>query len=629
MRSNAIMRAVACLTVTFTMCVLRAQTLEIDEIKNNDAYFWGVGIADTKAEATKRAQEEISTKITTFVSTSDKLYMTNEQKGMDASSTVSFESKMNSYSVTTLNNLGIKTVSDKRPYHVFAYIDTAEVNRMFSDREFTVREYVKIANEAYTDLNFEDALRYYYSSYLLAQSLRYRSSATVTDEEGTQQKAMPWIKKRIETIMSKVKVTLLGKNEGDTDTYRLGFLYDDKPVSRIGFTYFDGSGWEERPVMAADGQGLVTLRPGFDVSGLKVRIEYKYLAYAQNDRELTAVFGALSDDVNFGSYEGTNVTQANMKAEAKTDKGRDVAQASKSQTKALEEVAKVRTADKPLSASEAQKYADAMSAVIQNITSRNYSAVDNYCTADGAKAFNELVTYGNARVVGTPTITFSEYYGHIYARSVPMQFTFRNNRVTENVVFTFTKEGKIDDVTFGLGRVAQDNLFGNLADEKQAPVRSAINNFLESYKTAYALGRFDYLRDVFSDDALIITGKVVHRLEAQGGDSDKYRTNRLVTTTRQTKNEYLRKLEDAFRKKEYVNIKFANNTIRGNDKAISQGKDVYGIQIRQDYYSNNYSDQGYLFLMVDVSDPDRPIIHVRVWQEKPDQYMNVAGIEDF
>lgn len=605
------------------------QNAEIEAIKANDAYFWGIGIDNSRSDATRKAQEEISSKISTFIGTADKLYMSNEQKNTDVNSVVSFESKMHSYSVATLNNLRTMTISDKKPYQIFAYIDTAEVSRMFHDREFTMREYVKIANEAFNDMNIEDALRYYYSSYLLTQSLRYRGDAKVFDEDGKSQKALPWLKKRIETIMSKVKVTVLGRNNGETDTYRLGFLYDGKPVSRIGFTYFDGASWEERPATAIDGQGLATLRPGFDVSGLKVRIEYKFAAQAQNDRELATIYDAMAEDVNFGTYEGANVAQSNMSSGLSVDKGRPVAQVSTGQSQVLANLAKVRSADKPLDAKASLKYAESIRTVIEAITTKNYSAVDNLCTPDGLTAFNELVKYGKAKIVGTPTITFSEYNDHVYARSVLMEFMFRNTKVTENVVFTLTKDGKIDDVTFGLGRVAQDNLFCNLADEAQAPVRSAINNFLESYKTAYALGRFDYLEDVFSDDAIIITGKVVHRLEPDGNDSGRYRTNRIVTTTRQSKSEYLSKLRDAFRKKEFVNIKFANNTIRGNAKAIQQGKDVYGIQIRQDYFSNNYSDQGYLFLMVDVSDPDKPIIHVRVWQEKPDEYMNVAGIEDF
>jgi len=42
---------------------------------------------------------------------------------------------------------------------------------------------------------------------------------------------------------------------------------------------------------------------------------------------------------------------------------------------------------------------------------------------------------------------------------------------------------------------------------------------------------------------------------------------------------------------------------------------VYGISMRQSYTSTNYSDEGYLFLLIDFND-DKPKIYVRAWQPK-------------
>ncbi len=43
-------------------------------------------------------------------------------------------------------------------------------------------------------------------------------------------------------------------------------------------------------------------------------------------------------------------------------------------------------------------------------------------------------------------------------------------------------------------------------------------------------------------------------------------------------------------------------------------KIMFGIQIKQEYSSSNYGDMGYLFLLVDLNEPDRPVIQVRTWQ---------------
>ena len=62
---------------------------------------------------------------------------------------------------------------------------------------------------------------------------------------------------------------------------------------------------------------------------------------------------------------------------------------------------------------------------------------------------------------------------------------------------------------------------------------------------------------------------------------------------------------------------------------MGKSEDVYAIQIKQDYFSANYGDTGYLFLLVDVNDPDKPIIHVRAWQEQPDPSWGIIGPEHF
>ena len=150
---------------------------------------------------------------------------------------------------------------------------------------------------------------------------------------------------------------------------------------------------------------------------------------------------------------------------------------------------------------------------------------------------------------------------------------------------------------------------------------------LENYKTAYALKRLDYIRSIFDDNAVIVTGKVVTRLDNEAyNDGQAYNNNRFVELTRQSKEQYMRNLERCFESNEYINIRFANNDIiRTNNEAAGE---TYGIQIKQDYYSSNYGDTGYLFLMVDLNDPKKPIIKVRAWQPERDPNFGEDGLID-
>jgi hypothetical protein len=100
-----------------------------------------------------------------------------------------------------------------------------------------------------------------------------------------------------------------------------------------------------------------------------------------------------------------------------------------------------------------------------------------------------------------------------------------------------------------------------------------------------------------------------------------------IKYVRQSKEQYLNSLKQCFASNEYVNIHFAENTIRRSNT----NPNIYGIQIKQDYFSSSYGDTGYLFLLIDFAKPDEPLIHVRTWQ--PDLEPNVKdgriGIADF
>lgn len=153
-------------------------------------------------------------------------------------------------------------------------------------------------------------------------------------------------------------------------------------------------------------------------------------------------------------------------------------------------------------------------------------------------------------------------------------------------------------------------------------VRKVLINFLESYKIAYALKRYDYINSIFSDDALIITGSVVKSV----GSVEKQPLNRnVVKYTRQTKQEYMKKLQYIFRSNEFINLRFADNQVRKS----GVGGEVYGIQIKQDYFSSSYGDTGYLFLMVDLNNPKEPVIHVRTWQPEKDPDFGLIDLSYF
>ncbi|OPZ98108.1 MAG: hypothetical protein BWY70_01318 [Bacteroidetes bacterium ADurb.Bin408] len=78
---------------------------------------------------------------------------------------------------------------------------------------------------------------------------------------------------------------------------------------------------------------------------------------------------------------------------------------------------------------------------------------------------------------------------------------------------------------------------------------------------------------------------------------------------KKSKKEYMESLKNNFSNNEFINIQFDRNDVLKRDNSTP----VYGIQIEQNYFSSNYSDFGYLFLLIDFSDSLKPKIMVRIW----------------
>ena len=116
---------------------------------------------------------------------------------------------------------------------------------------------------------------------------------------------------------------------------------------------------------------------------------------------------------------------------------------------------------------------------------------------------------------------------------------------------------------------------------------------------------------------MIIVGRVTHRngsTTSIGEHQVSQFGQDIITHNRYTKDEYLGNLEKCFKnpRNKYINVKFAENDIQ-TLKSFNNHK-VYGIQIKQLYNSATYGDIGYLYLMVDMTDADKPQIKVRTWQ---------------
>ena len=187
------------------------------------------------------------------------------------------------------------------------------------------------------------------------------------------------------------------------------------------------------------------------------------------------------------------------------------------------------------------------------------------------------------------------------------------DEVRQELTIDFTHDGRISGVSIAIEMNRYDMIMSQTADELDYARRQMIVDFVENFRTAYNRKDLKLLNSVFSDKALIITGKVVK--EKPNSDITRMTlNNNRVVYIKQTKQEYMAKLQRIFKFAKYINVKFEDIEVTQHPKY----DDIYGVNLKQYWHTSNYSDEGYLFLMIDFRDPDNPLIQVRTWQPDKD-----------
>ena len=191
----------------------------------------------------------------------------------------------------------------------------------------------------------------------------------------------------------------------------------------------------------------------------------------------------------------------------------------------------------------------------------------------------------------------------------------------QNLVFVVNKEGLIENVHFSIEKHQYQELIEQGRELEDLAYREKILHFIELYRTAYDKKDLEFIKKTLSDDALIIVGYVVKTKKQNFDYLDKsYLSDEQIQFVRLGKYEYLKRLEKVFQQNDFVRIQFDQITIQRHP----QLKRIYGVQLKQRWNSSSYSDEGYLFLMVDFIQPEEPIIHVRAWQ--PDKFSDGSTI---
>jgi len=583
----------------------------IDEIKNSGRYIYGTGHGTDYRQADNNALEILISQISVQVEGSFNTVV--EEINGDIKEYC--ESVINTYSNVTLGATQSRLISDKKGrYEVIRFIKLEDMDKIFTNRQRKISEYVKSGLLAENDLRIGDALKNYFWALALLQSHKDHDLISYDFPDEGKRLLISALPDRINNIFSDLKFTIKNVNDNPAEKYKgiyLDITYNEQPVDNLDFTFWTGQNYSNLQSIK-NGKALVELfgDAQYPLGNLKILIEYTYPDKTKFDLEVKSVFDSNLQIPHFDASE-FNLTLALM----------DILPEAALPERTVIDFERINKVESE------RRIRKTVRATIEAIQNRQYDGIQESFTPEGWHMFNLLIANGNVKVLPMPeTIGIISLSNQTIVRSVPMKFSYEGNRrdFTEYVSFTFNEDERIDALSFTISEkaiediVSRSHRFGTVEDKYQ------LIQFMEHYKTAYCLKRLDYIENIFADNALIIIGNVVQQAEPIDGMYAKA-GDKCVEYIELSKTEYIERLKRVFNSNEFVNIHFEDNIV----KKVNGDNKIYGIQIKQNYYSTNYADEGYLFLMIDLNDSINPKIYVRTWQPEKNQDGSIFGLSNF
>lgn len=588
--------------IIFISFALNTFAIDWDTITNSDQYYYGVGTADTEQEAGNAALDNMLQMIAVHV-VSDFVGMydgTNSNGRFNHKESV--RQCVQTYAQSPLTNVQTWSMGQQKNgmFTVRKYMLRSDLEKMYEERINRLKGMVRLADKSLSNGSIDIALQHYYWAYTLLRSLQFPNK--VTNERN--EILMDVLPATIKDILANISVKYVGRNDSDID---LLFLYKGQPTT-VDFTYNDGraDGCDGK---AEGGDAYVEMAYGHENDeAVHINIEYEYKNWARGDVEMQSVLKVIPR-ANFGKEYIVPIKDDVRSATPEAQKP-------------------AKSADNEHYIDNQQAYSALLDKVIAILRNRQYDKAASCFSGRGLSNYLKLVRGRNGKIVGEPKMTFyTGAGGKVLARGLRMAFsaTERGHKTTyvDDVIFTFDADGSICNLTFGIGNIAENDLLTKNVTWGE-DVRQQILDFLENYKTAYCLKDTAYIRAIFDDNATIIVGHVAKRTTRPGlADGQMSDLGRDIVTYRQySKSQYLERLKRTCERNNFINIKFTNNDVMKMENEHGQ---VFSIQIGQEYNSSTYADKGYLFLMVDMTTPNEPLIKIRTWQPKPDPEFGLYG----
>lgn len=589
------------ISVLANIAFAQVKPKELETIKNDTTLYYGIGIiCNSYKDATESAKDDLYRNVARNCKT-NAIYISGNGDRQVETIVKTFKEQIDAISTEK----AIIENDDNEEYQYIVYFNRSDFRDMCNERVTDIQRYITKGVKMEDNASLEDALKDYYWGLMLCyahpqgKKLRFHGDTENVDYE--------WLVKKISGTDGILKsFNFIVPKEDGIEENNEGLLVTLKVMRTTGDDVANlrcecHNGKKFVPNTVRNGNLIVQLSDR-NMKNFKVRIDYEFKDDAS--KMSSAVYNAL-DMIKVPRMPNSTFTIDLEKTLAVQNMEANKQNVNvKRKDDALKEwnrIENVREVNKNV-------YLAKMQLIENALRSGNIAAARECFSTEGYNMLDTLSHYGKMTVVGKPDYKFLNYRGEVLCRSITVLFDFKNTpRFSQDVVFRFDTISKVvTSLAFRLTDQAEYDIITKTKWPEES--RLILVNFLEDYQTAYALKRHRYLKSIYSDDALIIVGREVKKTEITDRLSLKL-TPQDYELKKYDKDTYMKNLAMCFDNNEYIRLRFTETDFT----KAKECNDVYGVRVRQEYFSSSYGDVGYLFLLVDLR-KEQPLIHVRAWQ---------------
>ena len=217
------------------------------------------------------------------------------------------------------------------------------------------------------------------------------------------------------------------------------------------------------------------------------------------------------------------------------------------------------------------------------------------------------------------TLGVAKVYGEnaFAAFSIPMQVDGSDN-VSEYTI-QFDTRGVITNFERAEFPILNFQTGKRVADEQ---TKGTIKVILYQLSKAYNDKDMNYLRKIYDPDGYCITGKraTATTNNRPGQELRIELEHTYYDLTIKKLHQYLDDLERVFAANSWIDVKFGAPEITSHQNPNPAYDGIYYINLLQNYKSQNYSDEGWLTIVLDLRNKANPQIMARIWL--PDKITN-------